>query len=135
MKLAMIREGMKGLCQSKNWRNAVGLIDEGYKGMFVVLQILQESDKPITSGELAKKSGVSTARTASALNALEKKGYVIREKEEKDGRKVLIRLTDQGRSVLEERKLKVEETIKPMLSNLTEDEIDDLFCLLKKLLS
>lgn len=134
MKFTAIQEEMKTLCQSKNWRNLVGLIDEGYKGLFVILRILSDEAAPLSSGALAVKTGVSTARIASALNTLENKGFVRREKVEGDGRKVQISLTKDGEAALETRKRKVEEMIEPMLSNLSDEEASSLFFILKKLL-
>lgn len=129
-----IQEQMKKLCKTSNWRNLVGLIDEGYKGMFVILRILQESGASVASGEIAKQMGVSTARVASALNTLEGKDYIKREKEKSDGRKVVISLTDKGAEALKERQKRVSEMVEPMLKNLTEEEIAVLFGLLYKLL-
>lgn len=134
MKFIEIQEEMKTLCQSKNWRNLVDLIDEGYKGLFVILRILSDEAAPLSSGALAVKTGVSTARIASALNTLESKGFVRREKVEGDGRKVQISLTKDGEIALENRKRKVEEMIEPMLSNLSDEEASCLFFILRKLL-
>lgn len=134
MERAAIEREMRVLCQSKNWRKLVGLIDDGYRGVFVILRILQESETDIVAGELAKKMNVSTARIASALNTLEKKQYIIRECEKNDARKVVIRLTEQGTQALEERKSRISEIIASMLQNLTEEESGTLFNLLNKLL-
>lgn len=134
MDLCAIQNEMSAVCSSPNWRKLVGLIDEGYKGMFVMLRILQESDSDIVAGDLAKKMNVSTARIASALNTLQSKGYIKRESEKNDARKVVIRLTEQGAQALEARKIYISETIAPMLSNLTEEEISTFFVLIKKLL-
>lgn len=134
MNSTFIQEQMRTLCKTKNWRNLVGLIDEGYKGMFVILRILSESNDGVESGEIAKQMGVTTARVASALNTLEKKGYVRREKAKKDGRKVVIFLTDAGATALEERKSRVSEMVEPLLKNLTNEEVAVLFNLMNKLL-
>lgn len=134
MKFTAIQEEMKNLCQSKNWRSLVTLIDEGYKGLFVILGILSDEAAPLSAGALAVKTGVSTARIASALNTLESKGFVRREKVEGDGRKVQISLTEDGKTALENRKRKVEEMIEPMLGNLSDEEASYLFFILKKLL-
>lgn len=134
MGFAEIREDMGEICRSKNWRNLVDFIEDGYKGIFVILRILSESVGEVCAGDLARLTGVSTARVASALNALEKKGYVMRLTQKTDARKVIIKITEQGECALEERKKKVEALIAPMLANLTEEEIITLSYLLKKLL-
>lgn len=134
MDSSVIQDEMKSLCRSKNWRNFIGMIDDGYKGMFVILRILQESETSVVAGDLAKRMNVSTARIARALNTLESKNYIRREGDKADARKVVIRLTESGEQALEERKRVVAETLEPMLSNLTDEEISTLFSLLKKLL-
>ncbi len=134
MEFTSIRQKMKGLTSTKNWRNLVGLIDDGYKGIFVILAILAETDG-LASGEIAKKMNVSTARVASALNTLEKKGFIKRERSQLDGRKVLIFLTESGREAVLKRINKIDAMVSPMLDNLTEDETATLFSLLYKLLN
>lgn len=131
---ATLQDEMKNICQSKNWRTLTGLIDDGYRGMFVILRILNESDGDVVAGDLAKKMNVSTARVASALNTLQNKGYVLRRPDGKDARKVVVCLTEQGAEALEQRKLYVEQTVAPMLANLTDEETATLFALMKKML-
>lgn len=134
MYLSVIQDEMKSLCQTQNWKNLTGLIDDGYKGMFVILRILQESKTDVVAGELAKRMNVSTARIARALNTLESKSYIRREDDKTDARRVIIRLTERGEQALEDRKRVVAEMLEPMLANLTDEEIITLFSLLKKLL-
>lgn len=129
-----IQKEMQTLCQTKNWRALVGLIDDGYKGMFVILKILKENSCGVVAGELAKQMNVSTARIATALNCLERKSYIRREREKKDGRKVVIFLTEQGEVALENRKKRIEETVSSMFSNVSEQETIVFFELLNKIL-
>lgn len=129
-----IKDNMEALCKTKNWRNLVDLIEEGYKGMFVILKIVRENVK-VVAGDLAKKMNVSTARVAYALNTLEKKNYILRTSEASDGRKVVISLTEQGELALKEREELISKMVAPMLHNLSDDETVTLFTLLKKLLS
>lgn len=134
MDFKRIKDNMEELCKTKNWRNLVDLIEEGYKGMFVILKIVRENVK-VVAGDLAKKMNVSTARVAYALNTLEKKNYILRTSEASDGRKVVISLTEQGELALKEREELISKMVAPMLRNLSDDETVTLFTLLKKLLS
>lgn len=134
MDFEVIKDNMEALCKTKNWRNLVDLIEEGYKGMFVILKIVRENVK-VVAGDLAKKMNVSTARVAYALNTLEKKNYILRTSEASDGRKVVISLTEQGELALKEREELISKMVAPMLHNLSDDETVTLFTLLKKLLS
>lgn len=134
MDYSATQERMRTLCRAKNWRTLLELIDEGYKGTYVILRILQEAENDVVAGEIAKAMNVSTARVASALNTLEKKNYVKREVHSGDARKVVIRLTEHGEKALEERNAIVAQMLKPMLGNLSEDEKETLFTLLSKFL-
>lgn len=134
MNRSIIKEEMKQLCQSKNWRRLMGLIEDGYKGMFVILRIVRDSSDPVVAGDLAKQMNVSTARIARALNTLEEKHYIERANEKDDARKVVIRITGLGSTALAEREKEVDNMVAPMLANLTDDEMTQFFSLLKKLL-
>ena len=134
MDYRVVEDEMKVLCQSKRWKNLIGLIDDGYKGMFVILRILQASETNVVAGELARIMNVSTARIARALNTLEGKNYIRRERDETDARKVVIRLTETGKQALEERKREVKAIFDPMFANLTEKETSTLFFILRKML-
>lgn len=125
---------MRSLSQTGNWRKLTGMIDDGYKGMYVILRILQESETNVVAGDLARRMYVSTARIARALNALESKNHIRRESDDSDARKVVIRLTQQGERALEERNKVVAETVEPMISNLSDEEAETLFSLLEKFL-
>lgn len=129
-----ILEQINQLTQTSNWRQLIGLLDDGYRGMYVILKVLQDKGGKCGSGDMAKETGVSTARIATAINTLEKKGYVYRQGAEDDARKVVIHLTEQGEEAIEDRKKSVEKMIAPMLANLSEEESMQLFDLLKKFL-
>ncbi len=131
-----LQNEIKHLFQTENWRKLMGLIDDGSRGMFLILRILNDSDgEDVVAGDLAKCACVSTARIATALNTLEKKGYVTREKSAEDARKVVIHMTDAGREMLRERLEVINSVVVPMFGKLTEEEIETLISLLKKFLS
>lgn len=73
---------------------------EFVRGESATLGYLSQTDAETTPGDLAREFGVSTARIASLLNGLERKGYVIREHSGEDRRKVIVIITDAGREVL-----------------------------------
>lgn len=130
-----VQDEIRALCKTSKWKQLVDLIDDGSKGMFLILRILADSDGDVVAGDLAKIMCVSTARIASALNTLEKKGYVRRESEKTDARKVVIRLTDVGKSALDERMAGINQIVAPMFANLTDEEIKTLFYLVNKFLA
>lgn len=134
MTAEMVLQQITQLTQTSNWHKLIGLLDDGYRGMYVILKILIENGGKCGSGDLAKEMGVSTARVATAINSLEKKGYVCRQSVQNDARKVTIFITEQGIDAIEQRKKSIETMIAPMLDNLSDEESNELFELLKKFL-
>lgn len=130
-----IRSEMKKICHGKEWRKVIEFLENGYKGIFVILRILHESKTEVVSAALAKQLDVSTARIATALNTLERKGYIERTPSQNDGRKVVITLTPRGSEALEEREKEANALVNPLFARLTEDEKNTFFTLLKKLLA
>lgn len=132
MDAGFVLEQIKELCKSKEWRNLMAMLDDGYRGMFVILRILQ--DGPVSAGEIATEMNVSTARVASALKSLEGKGYITREKNHSDGRKVIVSITQKGNDAFDERKGRVVGVIQPMIDKLSEHEAVTMLALLQKFL-
>lgn len=76
----------------------------GYgKGQRMILFYLSRAGE-VSSGELSRVLRVGTGRIGNALKELEAKGYVTRRKDVKDGRKVLVSLTEKGLEFSLERK-------------------------------
>ncbi|MDH7794964.1 MULTISPECIES: MarR family transcriptional regulator [unclassified Beijerinckia] len=67
-------------------------------GVFPFLRSLWEKDG-VTQRQLADRIGVTGSTTVVALRQLEQAGYIQRSVDEKDARKVLVTLTDSGRSL------------------------------------
>lgn len=126
---------LKAPCNSDDWHKLLDMMSEGYRGMYVILRILYESKQDVIAGELAKQMNVSTARIASALNVLECKGFIKRERSHSDGRKVVICLTKDGEKAFVKRKKEVIVGLQPMLDKLTDEESATLLSLVLKLLS
>lgn len=56
----------------------------------------------MSAGELGEATGLSSAATTTLLDRLERKGYVRRQRDTVDRRKVLIELTPAGRAQIDE---------------------------------
>ena len=66
-------------------------------GEKALMGYLFHAKEKVTSGSLAQMMQVGTGRVANALKNLEKKGLVIRERDDKDSRKVFVSLTEKGK--------------------------------------
>ncbi|EJL46009.1 transcriptional regulator [Brevibacillus agri] len=51
---------------------------------------------PVTAGQLAELTGLTTGAVTNVIDRLEQAGYVVRAKDPKDRRKVVVKPTDHG---------------------------------------
>lgn len=76
--------------------------DLGYFCINNIIDYLSCHDN-VTSGELATFLKVSTARIANVINTMENNHLVIRCKDTKDKRKVIVKLSEEGKQTYLER--------------------------------
>lgn len=100
-------------------------VDSMSDGQFAVLAGLSIHG-PHTLGELADRERVSAPSMNRTVNCLQESGYVRRSADESDGRKVVISLTDEGRSVVEETARRRDAWVEEALADLSPDERDTL---------
>lgn len=65
-----------------------------------VLSFIFNSEGDVLPGEIASSLGMTPARVAGVLGALEKKGYILRRTDEKDRRKVIVSITESGSEIV-----------------------------------
>lgn len=103
------------------------------RGELMVLAYLTEFKDGATPGELAKFGDVSTARIATALKSLEKKGYIIRSVDPEDRRKVVVHITDDGKAYGNEHKQRRLNHLAVMLEFLGEEDAVHHIRIMKRL--
>lgn len=127
----LIEDLIKSLSSIKP-QKAPESLDNGLKGAVVLLKMLS-GDEVKSSGELASKLNVSTARIAVALNNLESKGYIERTKDSLDARKTLVKITENGKEELFRREEIIKQHLLNSLSNLTNDDLQMLINIINKI--
>ncbi len=65
------------------------------------LAILEGAGEPLSPTTIAERLIVTTATVTSLLDTLEKRGLVVRQADTSDRRKLLIRITDEGRTIVD----------------------------------
>ena len=98
---------------------------------YIALLALWEKDH-ITVKELGERLYLDSGTLTPLLNKLEDKGYIIRNKSEKDGRELVVFVSENGLKLKEEAfsvPLKIGQCV-----NLEKDEIIVLYKLLNKVL-
>ena len=71
---------------------------EALQGEAFMLQYIasQGENEDVLPGEIGKEMNVSSARVAQALNNIEKKGWITRQIDQNDRRRILVKLTPEG---------------------------------------
>jgi len=86
-----------------------------------VLDHLDEID-PVTVSELASHMAVTPATMSLVLDRLERRGYVVRVRDQKDRRRVHVRLTSAGVRVREAGSVLDPARVEALVARLTSEE-------------
>jgi DNA-binding MarR family transcriptional regulator len=98
------------------------LMDKFSKGEHFLIDYLSRRDAPPMPGEISQAMHVSTARVAKILNALEQKRFITRCIDGRDRRRILVDLTDEGRSWIASGKKFMYCQVEHLLRELGEDD-------------
>lgn len=86
-----------------------------------ILDHLDELE-PTTVMDLAAHMGVTAATMSLSIDRLERKGYVVRQKDAKDRRRVHVRLTTAGVRVREASSVLDPQRVEALVAKLSDDE-------------
>ncbi|MDO5425792.1 MAG: winged helix DNA-binding protein [Eubacteriales bacterium] len=97
-----------------------------------VLFWLDRASQKVLSGELAKNLDLTSGRMANILRNLERKGYIHRENDIIDRRKVYVRLTDSGKNHFTNTYQETFRQHEKLLNSLGDQDAAEFIRLLKK---
>ena len=92
-------------------------------------------EAPRNMSVIAQKLHVTVSTLTINMNGLEKKGYICRERSQKDKRVVYVTLTDNGRKAFYHHQDFHKKMIKAIVKDLNEQEIEILYSSLENLSS
>ncbi|MGM9923474.1 MAG: MarR family winged helix-turn-helix transcriptional regulator [Bacillus sp. (in: firmicutes)] len=99
---------------------------------FAVLELLyHKGDQPIQ--HIGKKILLASSSITYVVDKLEGKGYVQRVACPKDRRVTYASITDEGKAFIEEAFPQHEQTIETIFKDLSDDELETVIALLKKI--
>ena len=101
-------------------------------GAWYFLRVLWEEAESLTQRELAQRIGMQEPTAVIALRAMEEAGWILRERNTEDRRKVHVSLTPAGRALRNQLLPKAHEVIGLATQGMTEAEIDTLLALLNR---
>ncbi|MGE5483528.1 MAG: GNAT family N-acetyltransferase [Ignavibacteriales bacterium] len=90
-----------------------------------ILWELAHRDQP-TASELVRELGVDAGYLSRTLARFERQGLVARERSERDGRQLLLRLTDKGRDAFSLLDRRSRDEVADLLDDLSEEEQERL---------
>lgn len=92
-------------------------------GEMFILDYLERKNQTAMPGELSNMMGGSSARTAIALRNLEQKGYIKRDIDKADRRKIIVSLTEEGRSLTLGEREEILRKMKAIVEELGENDV------------
>lgn len=108
-------------------------IDETLRGeIFVLLYIFKKGDN-VLPGDISNKMNISSARVAAILNNLENKGFISRQIDKSDRRRILVHLTPEGIELAEKRNKMTVNTAARTLELLGEQDAKELVRIMGRL--
>ncbi len=108
-------------------------LSEMARGGFSVLHFLEQNEGVAYPADLCEDMDVSKARVSMALHMLGEKGLIVKEEDEKDKRRIRIRITEEGIRYMQKSRLEVYENAKAIFSHLGERDAREYIRLMKRM--
>lgn len=110
--------GTRTVLYQQNVSTSLGL----YSNDFISVDVLREKG-PITAGEMSKITGLATGSVTALIDRLEKMGYVHREKDPDDRRKVIIVPDYENKEEVFQTYLPLHHAMMELASSYTPEEL------------
>ena len=108
-------------------------MDTMMKGELFVLNYLDTHQETVHPKTLSENMCVSTARIAALLNHMEEKKLISRLPDPADSRQVIVQLTPEGTTAIEEKRAEVLQLTARMLESLGPDDAKEYIRIKKKI--
>lgn len=106
-------------------------------GEMVVMESVQEAcrqqDASLNMGDVSRKLCVSKPAVSQILGSLERKGYIVRDVDKDDRRRIMVRSTQEGELALANSRQCYEEAVNRLLGQMTDEELATLVRLMDRL--
>ncbi len=99
-----------------------GRTSETLRGEAAVMRLLDRRGESLTPGEVCRALGMTSSRMAAVLKGLERKGLALRERDERDRRRIRVTLTAQGRALCARKQRYAQEELARLFSALGEED-------------
>lgn len=102
-------------------------------GEMAVMRALMLADGKLSPSQIADRAWISTPRVANILRSLETKGWITREPDKTDHRRVIVNVTDRGVAALEEKRELSNRKTGEFLAELGPDDAHELVRLIHRM--
>jgi MarR family transcriptional regulator, organic hydroperoxide resistance regulator len=114
-------------------RKAQKLLNDSMHGEQFVLLYVSKSEGNVIPSDISNEMGISSARIAAALNSLEGKGFVTRQIDVDDRRRILVNLTEAGHEQVKQQTQMIMNMTSNMLRYLGEHDATEFVRIMKLL--
>lgn len=121
---------MNFLCSRKQMKIEETISVSGEDG---VLLCLHSFGHRVLSGEIAGTLKLSPGRTTNIINMLEKRGYIVKENDTGDKRKVYVDLTNDGEEHIMEKYNQAIARYRMIFEKIGEQDAEEYFRILKRI--
>lgn len=91
-------------------------------GEMFILHFIIHQKAEVTPSEISAAMGASSARVAMALKSMEGKGLIERRIDQDDRRRIIVTITEHGRSIIKRHHDVIREKIEKILAELGEQD-------------
>lgn len=109
-------------CRSKSF---YGKMDESQRGIGFVLAYLQEAEREVIAGDLARELGVSTARIAALLRKMESHKLIVRYRSPADARQTVVEITEEGSAYVDRVKEQMLLKMELLLEKVGKEDMEE----------
>lgn len=103
-------------------------------GDVVTLDFLTRQKEAVTPGEISEKMDMSTAHVAKLLGSLERQGFVERNVDPADRRRVHVTATEEGRALMTAHRAEICADTTRLLSQLGEHDAQEFLRILDRII-
>ena len=102
-------------------------------GEMTILVYLRDQRSGLCAGELAEELGMTLPRMSVAIAGLAKKGFVTKDPDVSDKRKIRINITPDGIRYVNEKECRLKEQVCDILMGMGPDDTEEYLRILKKI--
>ncbi len=117
------------MCRNMNQRFVNFILKDISKELarhhFMILKMLQENEKFYVT-EIVHSLGITKPQMTASVDKLLKLGFIEREADTKDRRKIFISLTKEGSLITEKISIRIKERFHEDIKVLTQNDLDEL---------